>query len=147
MISDEYTVVLLFESSDAYANMITQAFSTTGCPHILKHIPSITGCKDYLTNSVDEHSSEKYIRPRLILLSAENVDGDARDLLEFIKTHPLLKLIPVVIFCSVDCEQSVGADNLQHINSFVKRKNSMDEDREIITHLARYWLKWNNLPP
>jgi len=147
MISDEYTVVLLFESSDAYANLITQAFTTTGCPHILKHVPSIEKCKEYLTRSLDEHSTEKYIRPRLILLSAERLEGDARELLGFIKTHPLLKLIPIVVFCSVDCEESIGVENIRHINSFVKRKNNQDDDRGVITNLARYWLKWNNLPP
>lgn len=147
MISDEYTVVLLLESSDAYANLITQAFTTTGCPHILKHVTSIADCRKYLTKSLDEHSTEKYIRPRLILLSAENLSDDARNLLEFIKTNPLLKLIPLVIFCNIDCEKSVGIENIRYINSFVKRKNNLDDDRETITHLARYWLKWNNLPP
>lgn len=147
MISDEYTVVLLFESSDAYANLITQAFTTTGCPHILKHVNSIENCRDYLTKSLDEHSTEKYIRPRLILLSAEDLAGDARELLKFIKTHPLLKLIPTVVFCSDDCEKSVGVENIRYVNSCVKRKNNLDDDREVITHLARYWLKWNNLPP
>lgn len=147
MISDEYTVVLLFESSDAYANLITQAFTTTGCPHILKHVTSIDNCRDYLTRSLDEHSTEKYIRPRLILLSAENLGEDARELLGFMKTHPLLKLIPIVIFCGVDCEKSVGSENIRYINSFVKRHNNQDDDRETIMHLARYWLKWNNLPP
>ena len=147
MISDEYTVVLLLESSDAYANLITQAFTTTGCPHILKHVTSAESCREYLSRSLDEHSSEKYIRPRLILLSADNLSEDDRELLVFIKTNRLLKLIPLVVFCSVDCDRSVGKENIQHINSFVKRKSNPDEDRETITHLARYWLKWNNLPP
>lgn len=147
MISDEYTVVLLLESSDAYANLITQAFSTTGCPHLLKHVSSAEAFEEYLTRSLDEHSSEKYIRPRLILLSGDDLEGSSRKILRFVKTHPLLKLIPVVVFCGKDCETSVGVDNVPYINSFVNRKNNPEEDRETVTSLARYWLKWNNLPP
>jgi len=147
MISDEYTVVLLFDSSDAYANLITQAFSTTGCPHLMKHVNNIEGFKEYLTNSLDEYSSEKYIRPRLILISGEDLNEEGRELLSYVKNHPLLKLIPVVVFCGTDCEKSVGSENLQFVNSFVKRKDISEEDREVVVSLARYWLKWNNLPP
>ena len=89
MISDEYTVVLLFESSDAYANLITQAFSTTGCPHLMKHVNNIGEFKEYLTKSLDDHSSEKYIRPRLILLSGEDLNEEGRELLAYVKNHPL----------------------------------------------------------
>jgi len=147
MISDEYTVVLLFEGSDAYANLITQAFSTTGCPHLMKHVNNVENFKDYLDRSLEDQSSEKYIRPRLILLSGEDLNNEGRELLSYVKNHPLLKLIPVVVFCSSECEKAVGTANLHYINSFVKRKNNSDEDRELVASLARYWLKWNNLPP
>lgn len=146
MISDEYTVVLLFDRSDAYGNLITQAFSTTGSPHLLKHLTSIEAVKEYLSKSLEDDSSEKYIKPRLIILSAESFDDESRELLRYIKTHSLLKLIPVIVFCSEDCDDSIGKDYMGYLNSFVKRKDNQDEDKEIVSTLASYWLKWNNLP-
>ena len=146
MISDEYTVVLLFDRTDAYGNLITQAFSTTGSPHLLKHLTSAENVKEYLGKSLEDDSSERYIKPRLIIFSADKMDEESRELLRYIKTHPLLKLIPVVVFCSTDCSESVGIDYMGYVNSFVKRKDDIEQDKEIVSTLAGYWLKWNNLP-
>lgn len=146
MISDEYTVVLLFDRSDAYANLITQAFSTTGSPHLLKHLNSVESVREYLTKSLEDNSSEKYIKPRLIVFSADKFDDESRELLRFIKTHPLLKLTPIVVFCNEECGEAIGHQYLSYINSFVRRNNNPDQDKDIVTTLASYWLKWNNLP-
>ena len=146
MISDEYTVVLLFDRSDAYGNLITQSFSTTGSPHLLKHLASVDAVEEYLTKSLEETSSEKYIKPRLIVFSADTLDEESRKLLKFIKTHPTLKLIPIVVFCSSECGDAIGREHLKYINSYVKRMDNVEQDKEIATSLASYWLKWNNLP-
>lgn len=146
MISDEYTVVLLFDRSDAYGNLITQAFSTTGSPHLLKHLTSVEAVKDYLTRSLEDTTSEKYIKPRLIVFSADTLDEESRELLRFIKNHPVLKLTPIVVFCSTECGEAIGREYMKYINSFVRRKDNPDQDKEIVTTLASYWLKWNNLP-
>ena len=146
MISDEYTVVLLFDRSDAYGNLITQAFSTTGSPHLLKHLTSVDQAKDYLIKSLEDETSEKFIKPRLIVISADVLDDESRDLIRFIKTNPSLKLTPIVVFCSEECGESIGQDNLPYINSFVQRKDDHEKDKEIVSTLASYWLKWNNLP-
>lgn len=146
MISDEYTVVLLYDQTDAYGNLITQAFSTTGCPHLLKHLKSSEEVKVYLGNSLEDDSSEKYIKPRLIVFSADKFDDDSRELLRYIKTHPLLRLIPIVVFCSTECDDSIGVEYMSYVNSFVKRKDDHEQDKKIASTLASYWLKWNNLP-
>ena len=147
MISEEYTVVLLLDSSDACANLITLAFSTTGQPHLLRHEKNPVEFKDYLTKSIENQASEKYIKPRLILISADELDDELRGLLKYIKTHELLKLIPVVVFCATNCETAIGRDSAGYINSYIQRTNNTDKDKETITTLANYWLKWNNLPP
>jgi len=114
---------------------------------LLKHVNTAEEFRSYLSHALDEHSSEKYIRPRLILLSGDDLNSQARDLINYVKSHHLLKLIPVVVFCGADCKKAVGSENLQYINSFVKRGNNTEENRELATSLARYWIKWNNLPP
>ena len=147
MISEEYTVVLLMDSSDACANMITQAFSTTGQPHILKRTATSDDFKDYLTKSLESRASDKYIKPRLIVISADQMDDELRELLKYVKTHELLKLIPIVVFCGSHCETAIGQENTRYVNSFIQRKNDPDQDKETVITLATYWLKWNNLPP
>ena len=147
MISEEYTVVLLLESSDACANLITQSFSTTGEPHLLRRVTDISAMKEYLIKSLDRHSTEKYIKPRLIVISIESVDDNLRALVKFIKTDAALKLIPIVMFCGESCDDSIGGEKAVNVNSFIKRKSNADEDKETVANLASYWLKWNQLPP
>ena len=146
MISDEYTVVLLYDRTDAYGNLITQAFSTTGSPHLLKHLTTLEAVREYLDHSLEDDSSEKYIKPRLIIFSADSFDDESRELLRYIKTHPSLRLIPVVVFCSASCDEAIGIDYMSYVNSYVKRKDDHEQDKEIVSTLASYWLKWNNLP-
>jgi hypothetical protein len=147
MISEEYTVVLLLENSDAYANLITQSFSTTGEPHILRRVTDIGSMKDYLVQSLDSHSTENYIKPRLIVISVDAVDDDLRDLIRFIRSDGSLKLIPVVLFCSASCDDSIGHNHSISVNSFINRTLNVDKDKEVVANLASYWLKWSHLPP
>ena len=148
MVSEEHCVVLLLENNDNEANIIIQNFQLVDVAHEVRWVTDSNALLEYLKESVNKDNSDKYIKPRLIILGIDELNAGIINILEFLQQDVELKRVPVLVCSSTLSDQNsiVKAYELK-VNSYLVKPESKDEFSEIVREVASYWLKWNQLPP
>jgi CheY-like chemotaxis protein len=78
-------------------------------------------------------------RPDLILLDLSLPIMNGQKVLEFIKNHPSLKAIPVVIFTTFATDASKKLAYNHHANSYVTKPTDFAQFTSTIQSIAAYW--------
>jgi CheY-like chemotaxis protein len=78
-------------------------------------------------------------RPDLILLDLSLPFMNGQKVLEFIKNHPSLKAIPVVIFTTLATDASKKLAYDHHANSYVAKPTDFAQFTSTIQSIAAYW--------
>ena len=102
------------------------------------------GVMNYLYKSLEEQ--EKYSRPDFILLDLNLPKIDGLEILSQIKTHPKLKLIPVIIFSSSQAEKDVSACYERHANCYVVKPYDLEEYQSTLENICNFWINRVILP-
>jgi CheY-like chemotaxis protein len=84
--------------------------------------------------------------PELILLDLNLPMIDGLAILEHIKTHPLLKAIPVIVMSSSRSPADKAGAYSRHANSFISKPLDPDEFLRTIRGIENYWLTVVRLP-
>ena len=86
-------------------------------------------------------------RPDIILVDVQLPGRDGFWLLQRIKSDPLLKLIPVVIFTSSDAEKDVAQGYTFGANVYVCKPTGSDEFGARLRAIPAFWSRVAQLPP
>ena len=86
-------------------------------------------------------------RPDLILLDLNLPAKDGREVLHEIKTHPNLKMIPVVILTTSKDEADVEKVYSEHANCYIIKPVDLDQFLDIVKFIGDFWLSIVKLPP
>jgi two-component system, chemotaxis family, response regulator Rcp1 len=81
------------------------------------------------------------LRPDLILLDLGLPALNGFDVLRLIKNDEALRTIPVIVFSTLDTEESRRFAFLHHANSYVAKPVDFAAFTEAIQSIAAYWLK------
>ena len=84
--------------------------------------------------------------PDLVLLDLNLPRKSGQEVLEEIKSDPVLKHIPVVILTSSKAKQDVEKAYEHHVNSFIIKPGNIDGFSEIVTTVENYWFNLVVLP-
>lgn len=131
--------ILIVEDSPDDLFLLRRAFSKLELDHLLEVATDGDAAIEYLQNP-------DKIRPRLVLLDLKLQKRSGFEVLAWIRQHPELKHLPVVILSS-----STEPNDLQRAyelgaNGYLE-KPSLPEHMEAITQASSdFWLKWNHLP-
>ncbi|WP_455220922.1 hypothetical protein [Kaarinaea lacus] len=145
MVSEEHCVVLLLEKNDDDAQTIIQSFSSTDEPHEMRRCADCDAMLVYLKQSLSK-SSEKFIKPRLIVLGIESVTDEVVKLLEFLQEDDELKRVPVLVFSKASDNDNVLRAYQLKVNSYLLKPDDREELANIAREVGSYWLRWNQLP-
>ena len=85
-------------------------------------------------------------RPTLILLDLNMPRMDGREALREIKTHPLLRRIPVVVLTTSQSEEDVIRSYDLGVNSYVRKPMRFNDFVEEVRAIGRYWFEIVELP-
>ena len=85
-------------------------------------------------------------RPTLILLDLNLPRKDGRQVLAVLKTHDLLRRIPVVILSSSDSESDVTICYQLGANCYIAKPGDLQAYRAIVRSLEEFWLSSVTLP-
>jgi CheY-like chemotaxis protein len=85
-------------------------------------------------------------RPDLIFLDLNLPKRDGREVLAFIKAHPDLKRIPVVILTSSKADADIVESYNLHANCFVVKPLTLDAFLKVVSDVGDFWLAIVSLP-
>lgn len=85
-------------------------------------------------------------RPTLIVLDLNLPRKDGRQVLAIIKTHDLLRRIPVVILSSSDSDRDVTGCYELGANCYIAKPGDLQAYRAVVRSLEEFWLGKVTLP-
>jgi two-component system, chemotaxis family, response regulator Rcp1 len=86
------------------------------------------------------------VRPDLILLDLNLPKKSGREVLEEIKSSPLLQSIPVVILTTSSSETDVVRSYQQHANCYISKPVSLEGFLTVVKSIDNFWLSIVKLP-
>lgn len=101
---------------------------------------------DYLHQRGKFDKAESSPRPGLILLDLNMPRKNGKEVLREIKSDPILKQIPVVVFTTSRLDTDIAAVYQLGANSFVSKPSGYDDLVNIMRELKQYWFSVVQLP-
>ena len=98
---------------------------------------------DYLRNCL---KSENIVLPRFVLLDLNMPKKDGREVIKEIKSIPVLRNIPVVVFSTANSYLEMQRCYDLGANSYITKPNSFEQLVRTVAALRFYWLHTNLLP-
>ena len=126
--------------------MVKEALEDSPWAKCLRFIEDGEELLDYLLRRNQYSEAEKFPLPSLILLDLNMPRKDGREALKEIKSSPVLRHIPIVIFTTSSTEEDIRRSYCAGVNSFVTKPSSFDRLVDVLTTLAKYWLDIVQLP-
>lgn len=84
--------------------------------------------------------------PKLILLDLKMPKMSGIEVLKKIRSHPLIKNVPVIMLTTSKAEEDIVSAYDQGVNSYVSKPLDFKEFQEKVTQVGMYWLLVNDSP-
>jgi len=91
-------------------------------------------------------NAENTVLPRFILLDLNMPKKDGREVIKEIKSIPILKNIPVVVFSTAYSSLEMQRCYDLGANSYITKPNSFEQLIRTVGALRLYWMNTNQLP-
>ena len=79
--------------------------------------------------------------PSFVMLDLNMPKKDGREVLQFMKQHPVYKRIPVIIFTTTKSENEVRRCYELGANTYVVKPTSFDDLLRVLDDIRSYWFK------
>ena len=132
--------LLLVEDNDAHAKIVTRSLEKAQVRNELTRVSDGVEAVRYF---LDIEAQESADFPDLVLLDLNLPKKNGFEVLEEIKTNPVLKQIPVIVLTTSDAESDRAKAYRLHANSYLLKPLESDLFREMIKDLCKYWGAWN----
>jgi CheY-like chemotaxis protein len=136
----EEKLILLVEDSDDDALLTTSAFAKAGIPGRIQLVRDGEQAIAYLQGTGVYSNRAEFPLPDLILLDLRLPGTGGLDVLRWVRRHPQLASLRVVVLtgsqetCDVDAAYQSGA------NSYVAKPPDLDSAVQMAAALGNYWL-------
>lgn len=135
--------ILLIEDNPADVRLTLEAFKEGKVNNTL-HV--VGNGEDAIAFLKQEGKYNNAPRPDIILLDLNLPKKDGREVLEEIKSEPLLKRIPVIILTTSKAEEDILRTYNLHANCYINKPVDVDEFITIAKSIENYWLTIVKLP-
>jgi chemotaxis family two-component system response regulator Rcp1 len=140
--------ILLVEDSRADALIIGRALAEGNVPHRLTVLGDGRRALEHLARLADPDAEpDDGLQPDLILLDLNLPGLDGCQVLSQIKSHPILRAIPVVVLTTSRNEEDVYQTYQAGANSFIQKPSEYPSYRTLIATLRTYWHETTLRPP
>ena len=138
--------ILLVEDSRADVKIIERALAEGQVPHRLTVIADGRLALDYLARlAPPDHPPG--LQPDLVLLDLNLPGLDGSQVLSAIKTHPVLRAIPVVVLTTSRRDEDVFQTYQAGANTFIQKPAEYPKYRDLVKTLHAYWRDAAVRPP
>ena len=144
--SPPFRGILLVEDNAADVEFILASLESTGITEAVTvardgvEALDILGCGDRADVPAPD------VLPRLVILDIKLPRVNGFEVLQRVRTHPLTREIPVVMFTSSNIERDVAECYRLGVNSYVQKPVEFERFRDVVRQLGTYWLGVNEPP-
>ncbi len=132
-------IFILIAEDDADDRFLLQtAFEENGYKDKLHFVENGVEVLEYLHKHSQNGQPDKM--PNFILLDLNMPKKDGREVLKELKSNPLYKKIPVIIFSTTNNEQEMRRCYELGANSYITKPNSFENLIKTVAVLRSYWI-------
>jgi CheY-like chemotaxis protein len=135
---DPVLSILLVEDNQDHAELTLKALGNGNARHRVFWVKDGEEALDFLMR--------KNPRPSLVLLDVNLPKVNGHEVLRRIKSDDTLRVIPVVMLTTSDCDADISASYHAGANSFVTKPVGFADYVECIKAVKMYWIQTNRLP-
>jgi CheY-like chemotaxis protein len=132
------------EPDDAY--FMQRAFRQCA-PHIeLKILTNGLEAIRFFTEELAKELREDF-KPGLVLLDLNLPGSSGLDVLREIRSKPLLRLLPVIMYTSSNQAVDIVEAYKRGCSAYLVKPRSPDKLKEVVNAVTEFWIKENQYPP
>jgi len=135
--------VLLVDDNPADSDLTSEALSRCCCAHKVRAVPDGIEAMELLRRR-GKYASVR--PPDLVILDLNLPGKDGRAVLAEVKTDPVLKRTPVVIFSTSQAKSDIKNSLELGANSYVSKPGNLQDFISTVTSICEYWFKYAVLP-
>ena len=125
------------DSDDRY--LFQTAFAEKGIKDPIEFVHDGVELIQYL-EKLEEMKAKESSLPYFILLDLNMPKKDGKEVLGYIKQHPLFKKIPVIVFTTTKNENEIRQCYELGANTYVVKPSSFDSLMKILESIRNYWI-------
>jgi CheY-like chemotaxis protein len=137
------TQILLIEDNLGDIRLIQEVMKESPYKHEMNIVTDGEQAIQYLRR---EGNFKNAVMPNLILLDLNLPKKDGREVLSEIKSSPVHKFIPVVVFSSSEAEKDIQRTYDLFANAYVVKPFDFNKFSQVIQAIQRFWLEVVKLP-
>lgn len=135
--------VLLIEDNEGDVTLITEAFDSfdyeVHCTNKKDGEKAIT----YLESTLTEKDANS---PDLILLDLNLPRKNGFEVLEYVKSHQILKVIPTIVFTTSSSQKDITACYQRHANCYITKPAEIESYLEVLKGVQCFWTEIVKVP-
>jgi CheY-like chemotaxis protein len=137
--------ILLVEDSMQDAELVIEALGECKIPNSIVHLRDGAEALDYLHRRGPFAGREADL-PAVVMLDLKMPKVDGLEVLQKMKSDPVLRVVPVVIMTSSREERDLHDSYRSGVNAYVVKPVQFQEFVEAIRHLGLFWAMLNEPP-
>lgn len=138
--------ILLVEDNPADVRLIREAFRDNKTKNDFHVEQDGEAAINYLNNLKSNGIENGTTRPDLIILDLNLPKKDGFEVLEKIKSNPLLRSIPVVVLSTSDSEEHIYKSYNLNANCYISKPVDFNEFLEVVKVIESFWFEIAKLP-
>ena len=140
-------IVLSVEDNPDDQVILEKAFRKAGLPNVLRSVGDGEAATTYLVGSAPFEDRSRYPRPTLILLDLKLPKKSGLSVLEWVRSLPEFRTIPVIILTSSMEPSDLRRAYELGVTSYMVKPTGFDEMLALIKGITTYWFGLNKWPP
>ncbi len=137
--------ILVVEDSDDDFESFRRTCDAVGFKGAVRRFCDGDEALEYL-QSLASDGGARAAAPALIVLDLNLAGTDGREVLERVKAHPVLKVIPVVVYTTSSNEGDVAFCYRNHANGYQLKPMDVDKLESDVRAMVQYWFSAALLP-
>jgi CheY-like chemotaxis protein len=146
MSGEPLPVILIVEDSPDDATLIQRAFRKTNLMNPVRLVQDGEEAIDYLKGTGAFADRDRFPLPVLLLLDIQLPRRTGLEVLEWIRTTPSLKRLPVVMLTSSKEQVDVNRAYDLGVNSYLTKPVAFEALVEMVKRVNLYWVLLNESP-
>ncbi|MBS1636731.1 MAG: response regulator [Bacteroidetes bacterium] len=135
--------VVLIEENIRDAELTIRALTKYSLADKLIHLKNRKEATDFFFGTGEKSLSPIMDLPKLIMLDLKMEDGNALKILSELKSHDVLKVIPVVVLTASPDDPDIANSYRLGANSYIVKPTAFSDFLATISELGLYWLLLN----